>query len=70
MSSAPLVDAGVMPEDPAGFLPATYLPLTATVQGVSLQMQATVLHRQGLSADTTVGSWEFPAVDGLPLGCM
>ena len=44
------------------------LPFNATVGDVPLQVQATVLHRQGLSADTTVGSWEFPAVDGLPLG--
>ena len=44
------------------------LPFTTTVQGVPLRVQATVLHRAGFSADTTVGSWEFPAVDGLPLG--
>lgn len=44
------------------------LPYHTTVQGVPLQVQATVFHRPGLSADTTVGNWVFPAVDGLPLG--
>lgn len=44
------------------------LPYHTTVQGVPLQVQATVFARPGLSADTTVGDWVFPAVDGLPLG--
>ena len=44
------------------------LPYHATVQGVPLQIQATVFSRPGFSADTTVGDWEFPAVDGLPFG--
>lgn len=44
------------------------LPYHTTVQGVPLQVQATVFHRPGLSADTTVGNWVFPAVDGLPIG--
>jgi predicted MPP superfamily phosphohydrolase len=43
-------------------------PYHATVQGVPLQVQATVFTRPGFSADTTVGDWEFPAVDGLPFG--
>ena len=40
----------------------------ADVEGVSFRVQATLLHRPGLSADTTLGNWEFPNVDGLPLG--
>ncbi len=44
------------------------LPYHMTVQEVPLKIQATVFHRPGLSADTTIGSWEFPAVDGLPIG--
>ena len=44
------------------------LPFHTTVQGVPLQVQATVFHRPGLSADTTIGNWVFPAVDGLPVG--
>lgn len=43
-------------------------PYHTTIQGVPLQIQATVLTRPGFSADTTVGDWEFPAVDGLPVG--
>jgi predicted MPP superfamily phosphohydrolase len=43
-------------------------PYTTSVAGVSLRVQATLLHRPGLSADTTLGNWEFPNVDGLPLG--
>jgi predicted MPP superfamily phosphohydrolase len=44
------------------------LPYHATVQGVPFTVQGTLLHRTGFSADTTLGSWEFPAVDGLPFG--
>jgi predicted MPP superfamily phosphohydrolase len=44
------------------------LPYHATVQGVPFTVQGTLLHHTGLSADTTLGSWEFPAVDGLPFG--
>jgi predicted MPP superfamily phosphohydrolase len=44
------------------------LPYHTTVQGVPLQVQATLFTRPGISADTTVGNWEFPAVDGLPIG--
>ncbi len=33
-----------------------------------MQVQATVFVRPGFSADTTIGNWEFPAVDGLPIG--
>jgi hypothetical protein len=44
------------------------LPYQATVQGVPFTVRATLFHQTGLSADTTVGSWIFPKVDGLPLG--
>lgn len=43
-------------------------PYHTTVQGVPLRVQATVFHRPGFSADTTLGNWVFPAVDGLPFG--
>jgi predicted MPP superfamily phosphohydrolase len=43
-------------------------PYRATVAGVPFQVSGTILHSSGLSADTTFGSWEFPAVDGLPFG--
>jgi hypothetical protein len=43
-------------------------PVHATVQGIPFTVQGTLLHRTGLSADTTLGNWEFPAVDGLPVG--
>jgi predicted MPP superfamily phosphohydrolase len=43
-------------------------PYRTTIQGVPLQIQGTVFTRPGFSADTTVGDWEFPAVDGLPIG--
>ena len=43
-------------------------PYRTTVEGVPLQVQATVITRPGFSADTTIGNWVFPAVDGLPFG--
>jgi Calcineurin-like phosphoesterase len=43
-------------------------PYQATVQGVSFRVGGTIFTRPGLSADTTLGNWEFPAVDGLPFG--
>ena len=43
-------------------------PYHATVQGVPFTVQGTVLHRTGLSAETTLGNWEFPHFDGLPVG--
>jgi predicted MPP superfamily phosphohydrolase len=43
-------------------------PYQATVEGVSFTAQGTLLRNPGFSADTTLGNWEFPAVDGLPLG--
>ncbi|MCW2676823.1 MAG: rane protein of unknown function [Modestobacter sp.] len=43
-------------------------PYHATVQGVPFEVQGTLLHRTTLSADTTLGSWEFPDFDGLPFG--
>ena len=43
-------------------------PYHATVQGVPFQVQGTLFTRPGLSADTTLGSWEFPAVSGVPFG--
>ena len=43
-------------------------PYHATVQGVPFQVQGSLFSRPGLSADTTLGSWEFPAVSGVPFG--
>ena len=50
----------------AGMLQA--LPYRATVQGVPFQVQGTLLTRPGLSADTTLGSWQFPGLTRLPVG--
>jgi predicted MPP superfamily phosphohydrolase len=44
------------------------LPVHATVQGVPFTVQGTLFSRPGISADTTLGSWEFPHVDLLPVG--
>ncbi|MFQ1003879.1 metallophosphoesterase family protein [Modestobacter sp. SSW1-42] len=43
-------------------------PYHATVQGVPFEVQGSLFTRPGLSADTTLGSWEFPAVSGVPFG--
>jgi predicted MPP superfamily phosphohydrolase len=43
-------------------------PYHATVQGVPFEVQSTLFTRPGLSADTTLGSWEFPEVSGVPFG--
>jgi predicted MPP superfamily phosphohydrolase len=43
-------------------------PYRASVAGVPFRVEGTLLVRPGLSADTTVGNWEFPSVDGLPFG--
>ncbi|MBB3674398.1 metallophosphoesterase family protein [Modestobacter versicolor] len=43
-------------------------PYHATVQGVPFEVQGTLFTRPGLSADTTLGSWEFPDVSGVPFG--
>ena len=43
-------------------------PYHAVVQGVPFEVQGTLFSRPGLSADTTLGSWEFPTVSGVPFG--
>lgn len=43
-------------------------PYSATVQGVRFRVEGTLFARPGLSADTTLGSWEFPDLSGLPVG--
>ncbi|HEV7193310.1 MAG TPA: metallophosphoesterase [Jatrophihabitantaceae bacterium] len=43
-------------------------PYRTTVQGIPLIVQGTILRSPGFSANTTLGNWEFPAVDGLPIG--
>src|SRR4051812_40741609 len=43
-------------------------PYDVTVQGVPFQVQGSLFTRPGLSADTTLGSWEFPEVSGVPFG--
>lgn len=43
-------------------------PHHTRIDGVSFAIQATIFSRPGFSADTTIGNWEFPHVDGLPIG--
>ncbi|MGH8961575.1 MAG: metallophosphoesterase family protein [Jatrophihabitantaceae bacterium] len=43
-------------------------PYHAQAGGVHFQVQATLLTRSGITADTTFGSWIFSNVDGLPVG--
>ena len=43
-------------------------PYHATVQGVPFVVEGSIFSRPGLSADTTLGSWEFPDLSGLPVG--
>jgi predicted MPP superfamily phosphohydrolase len=43
-------------------------PYRGDVAGVHIRAQGTLFTRPGLSADTSFGSWEFPDVDGLPIG--
>lgn len=43
-------------------------PYHATVQGVPFEVQGSLFTRPGLSADTTLGNWEFPQVSGVPFG--
>lgn len=43
-------------------------PCQVTAGGVGFRIEGTILARPGISADTTFGSWEFPSVDGLPVG--
>jgi hypothetical protein len=43
-------------------------PYHATVQGVPFEVQGSLFTRPGLSADTTLGNWEFPEVTGVPFG--
>jgi predicted MPP superfamily phosphohydrolase len=43
-------------------------PYRATVQGIAFTVEGSLFGTRGLSADTTLGSWVFPEVDGLPVG--
>lgn len=43
-------------------------PYQATAGGAHFRVQGSLIRRSGLSADTTFGSWQFPNVDGLPIG--
>lgn len=43
-------------------------PYHAQAGGVHFHVQATLFTRSGLSADTTIGSWEFPDLNALPIG--
>jgi predicted MPP superfamily phosphohydrolase len=43
-------------------------PYRAKVAGVPFRVQGTLFSRRGFTADTTFGNWEFPHVDGLPVG--
>jgi hypothetical protein len=43
-------------------------PYRSSVSGIPFRVQGTLFTRTGFSADTSVGSWQFPHVDGLPFG--
>lgn len=43
-------------------------PYRTTAGGVHFRIEGTLLTRAGFSANTTFGNWEFPHVDGLPIG--
>jgi hypothetical protein len=43
-------------------------PYHATVQGVDFTVEGSLFARPGLNADTTLGSWQFPHLTGLPVG--
>jgi predicted MPP superfamily phosphohydrolase len=43
-------------------------PYYTTAAGLHLRIQGTIVTTPGLSADTTIGNWQFPHVDGLPIG--
>jgi predicted MPP superfamily phosphohydrolase len=43
-------------------------PYRATVQDVAFTVEGSLFVRPGLTADTTLGSWEFPHLTGLPVG--
>ena len=43
-------------------------PYRTTAGGVHFRIEGTLLTRPGFSANTTFGNWEFPHVDGLPIG--
>lgn len=50
----------------AGMLQA--LPYHATAGGVPFEVRGTLFSDPGLSADTTLGSWQFPDLTALPIG--
>jgi predicted MPP superfamily phosphohydrolase len=43
-------------------------PYRASAGGAHFRVEGSIIRRTGLSADTTIGSWQFPNVDGLPIG--
>ncbi len=43
-------------------------PYYTTAGGLHFKIQGTLFNKPGISADTTIGNWEFPHVDGLPIG--
>jgi hypothetical protein len=43
-------------------------PYYTDAAGLHLRIQATLFTDRGISADTTIGNWQFPNVDGLPIG--
>jgi predicted MPP superfamily phosphohydrolase len=43
-------------------------PYRGSVDGIPFRVQGTLISQPGISADTTVGRWEFRDVDGLPIG--
>lgn len=44
------------------------LPYRATVAGIPFVVRGTLFSDPGLSADTTLGSWQFPDLTALPIG--
>jgi hypothetical protein len=43
-------------------------PYQTTAAGLHLKVQGSIIANPGISADTTIGNWQFPHVDGLPIG--
>jgi hypothetical protein len=43
-------------------------PYYTTAGGLHLRVQGSLIAKPGISADTTIGNWQFPHVDGLPIG--
>jgi predicted MPP superfamily phosphohydrolase len=43
-------------------------PYRTSIQGLQFTVEGSLFGQRGLTADTTLGSWVFPDIDGLPFG--